>query len=245
MRIETMNWNRLKLPAAAAVIVAIVVQHRIISDLRDKNQSLATRANQAVAAPSESEELDRLRRELEKQKKLAAEVHELRARLAELQRTSDSAAKTLAALDRENARLKSNMATAAENNTNALDEAKEQEKEYFRVRMNQMKHLGLAYHNWAAKNPNTPPQNLRELAESQGIIDEAAIRELEARCLLILHPVGTPPRDDSHPVVIAERLPTRTLEGNQIWLYTMLDGSVRTSATPLTEDGFLPNESLR
>ena len=247
--LKAMTWTKLKTTVvASAVVVAAgtpaALQQGTIKDLREENRTLSARAEELAQGRSDSAELDRLRAEVEKYMALAAEVHELRARLAKLQRDGDSDDQLLAALDRENTRLKQRMTASAERAREAAvaEEAEAQEKLQFAVRMNQMKHLGLAYHNWLSNHENNPPQNLRELAALQGITDEAQLRELERRCQLIPHEPGTKPVNGHHPVVIAERLPTQTLAGKRLWLYTMLDGSVMTSGVPLTEDGFLPPE---
>ncbi len=243
--LEAMTWTKLKTTAVAAVALVAagtpaVIQQQTVVELRAENRALAARTNELAANQTDNAELERLQLELDKYKKLAAEVHELRARLAALQRDQDSGAKQLAALDSENNRLKASLAARPEPQENrAYEDAKAMEEESFRIRITEMKELGLLLHNWLAANPDTLPKSVPELAESQGITDRDKLNDLGGRLKLYPHAPGAPAPEGYAPVVIAERLPTHTVDGKQLWIYTMSDGSVLTSGTPLTEDGFL------
>ncbi len=244
--LEAMTWTKLKTAVvASAVVVAAgtpaALQHETIKDLRAENRTLSARAEELAQGRTDSAELDRLRAEVEKYKALAAEVHELRARLAKLQRDGDSDGQLLAALDSENTKLKKSLAAIPEREAKlSYEEAKALEIASFEKRMNNVKSLGLAYHVWMDKNPDRLPKSVRELAESLGIADRDQLRDLVGGLKFFPHAPDTMPQDGHHPVIIAERLPTHTVDGKQLWLYTMIDGSVMTSGVPLTEDGFLP-----
>jgi len=79
---------------------------------------------------------------------------------------------------------------------------------------------------------------------AQGITHRDKLNDLGSRLKLHQHALGAPAPPGHFPVVIAERLPTHTVDGKQLWIYTMMDGSVQISGTPLTEDGFLPTDAL-
>ena len=246
--LKAMTWTKLKTTVvASAVVVAAgtpaALQQGTIKDLREENRTLSARAEELAQSRSDSVELDRLRAEVEKYMTLAAEVHELRARLAKLQRDGDSDDQLLAALDQENDKLKKTLATIPERESQlSYEEAKALEKASFARRMDDMKSLGLAYHIWKNKNPDRLPKSVWELAESLGISDRDQLNDLGGRLKFFPHSPNTTSQDGHHPVIVAERLPTHTVDGKQLWLYTMLDGSVMTSGVPLTEDGFLPPE---
>ncbi len=244
--LEAMTWTKLKTAVVASAVVVVagtpaVLQQETIKDLREENIALAARAEELAQSQIDDAELGRLRSELEKYKTLASEVHELRARLAKLQREGDSDEQLLAALDQENNKLKQTLAAVPEREARlSYEEAKALEKASFERRMNDMKSLGLAYHIWKDKNPDRLPQSVAELAAALGIKDKGQLNDLVGRLKLFPHSPDTKPQDGYHPVIVAERLPTNTVDGKQLWLYTMLDGSVLTSGAPLTEDGFLP-----
>lgn len=211
-----MTWTKLKTSVvASAVIVAAgapaVVQQGTIHDLRRENLALAIQAEQTVATPSGSGENDRLRQELERQKKLAAEVLELRARLAKLQRTRDTDTQLLADLKQENDKLNRTLAAIPEKQEElSYDKARAMEDASHARRVNKMKKLGLAYRIWLNENNNAVPETLESLASVSDLFKRTLLNQLSGQYQFFPHPkrpsqrrIRPPPRHlggtASHP----------------------------------------------
>jgi RNA polymerase sigma factor (sigma-70 family) len=240
--IHMIAWTKLKtfvpvaLIGAFAVGTPLVVQQNSISDLRQENAKLLAKNQQlekpVVITPAvDTNELEELRKE-------AAEVHRLRGEVARL-RSSQSAAQTaVAAAETERVRMVKKL-DSADAKRAAAEESVERgrERAAFQMKSAQMKRLGLAFH--VAIQQGRLPANVDELVKMANLSADMAA-ELRAKYHFFDHS-KTDPNTGGHPFVLADRLPTQTLDGDQIWSYTMVDGAALTLKRPPPADGVLRN----
>ena len=244
---ETMNaiaWTKFKtaLPIAALGIIAagtpIAVQNHTIGDLRRENSELrmmleakTQEATKAVASKPAitAEEVAKLRED-------AADVHRLRAEIAKVKQASQASQAEIARMQSREGKLRSQLTTANERQSAAEDKAaRQEEQQMLRAKQNLRKTLGLALHQVMAQG--VPPKSFEEFAKNAGLSPQQ-LAEIRANSIFFPHEnmeVNT--GDGGHKILVADREPTRTIDGEQLWFFTMMDGSVITSRQPASPDG--------
>lgn len=243
---ETMNviaWTKFKTIAPIAAIglatagTPIAVQHNTIQDLRRENAELRAQLDKlsqpvpvvAAATPRvDTDEIAKLRRD-------AAKVHELRAEIARVREQSREQERQVNAMRSEQAKLQNKLATTTARQQQAEEAAeREEEKTRLKLQMDNMKRMGLAFHQ--VLNTGKLPQSFEDLVKSSGM-DEKTLEQLRQKVVFFDHSQSEDPTGKGHFIILADRVPTATLGGDQIWHFTMGDGSVVRSKTPPPADG--------
>ncbi len=238
--ISMIAWTKLKtaIPFAAIGAIAIgtpiVIQQNTINDLRRQNAELMARNQQTakrapVTVKSDTVELDQLRAD-------AAEVHKLRGEINRMKQERENAQTAAASANREKARLTrqlENMSTRAAESEAAT--VQERERTMFRQKADAMKTMGLKFHNAIASGRT--PRTIQDFAKMGGLTDEQAL-ELRRNFLFFDHS-RTDPNVEGLRVVIAERNPTQTSTGENVWSYTTADGAAMLLKYPPPADGIL------
>lgn len=252
---ETMNviaWAKIKTAVPIAVIgilaagTPITVQHNTISDLRRENADLrawieshpAPRPQAEVPAPGLSTD------EVTKLKEDAAEVHRLRAEISRARQATETKGKELQQIRSQQDRLRQQMTQVSEARTVAEDTvARDQEKQMLARITGQRKQLGLAFR--LALDKGIVPRSIDDLAKD-GRLDPQQVGELRNSTIFFDHSNTQDAINPSFRIILADRQPTQTIDGERIWFFTLLDGSVIRSRVPPPADGiFQPPARLR
>lgn len=245
---ETMNllfWTKLKTAAPIALIGAvavgtpITVQHNTIADLRQENAELRAQLAALQSAPKQVVAAKPVitATQLEKIRADAAEVHRLRADIA---RTRDAAVAESARVRQAEAateKAQRQIAKATQAKMSAQRTlAKDREKKAIELMVSDSKRLGLAFN--IAKSKGGIPRSFEEFVEHSNFPPDK-VEQMRNRLLFFDHGADQHGTVNGFRIVMADRQPKVTIDGEQLWFYTMEDGSVMTMREPPPADGIL------
>lgn len=222
--------------AALAVIGLVIINQRIaLNKVSEQNTTLQTQVAELQDRPAPKPLVDA--NELKRLQDLAAEVPKLRGELARLRSTQKESAAVVAAAEAQKSRMARQLQTAEARRKETEQAAAEQrEQVMLRRKHDEMKTLGLGFHN--ALKGGQVPRSMDEFIRLARLPAEQAAA-VRSRFLFFDHS-RTDPAEKGR-FILADRVPTQRLSGDQVWSYTMIDGSSLMLTTPPPPDGILRN----
>jgi len=102
--------------------------------------------------------------------------------------------------------------------------------------INDSKQLGLAFN--IAKSKDGLPRSFEEFIEHSNFPPEK-VERMRSRLLFFDHGDDRKETEAGYRIIMADRQPKVTIDGEQLWFYTLADGSVATMREPPPADGIL------